>query len=86
VTFDRPVVESLGKRLTALETEISALGDGSSVSFLTELLTVLRENIEQTDILRLSAETARLYREMKVISQEMIQRAKEVSALLGDGV
>ncbi|MBW2036784.1 MAG: glycosyltransferase family 9 protein [Deltaproteobacteria bacterium] len=86
VALDRPVVESLGKRLTALETELSALGDGSSVSFLTELLTVLRENIEQTDILRLSAETARLYRDMKVISQEMIQRAKEVSALLGDRV
>ena len=76
---DPTVVKHLGYKLTEAEDEISSFGKDSSISFLGELLTVFRENIEQTDILGLSTRTIGVYRDTMAITDAMINRSNKMA-------
>jgi len=81
---DPTVVKHLGYKLTEAEDEISSFGKDSSISFLSELLAVFRENIEQTDILGLSTKTMGVYRDMMAITDGMINRSKKMAKFVSD--
>jgi mannose-6-phosphate isomerase class I len=79
---DATAVKSLGDKLSEAENEVCSSGNGSSISFLSELLAVLCENIEKKDLLDLSTKTIGICRDIMAIADLMTSRSKDMAVLL----
>lgn len=69
-------VEGLGKRLARIEGESAAISRKEpSLGFLSDLLALLSDNLEATNLLDLSMETGRIYTDMTGLTDAMIRYA-----------
>lgn len=76
--MDKDTLNQLGKDLEKAEKEISDYADSSPVSFLSELLAVLSENIEKTDHLSLSTKTIDALKNINDITDGMTKRFEKI--------
>lgn len=82
---DRSTIQSYGMELQEIENRISSNNGTTSISFLSELLTQLQEDIELSDPLKLSMKTAEVYRLLIQIVDGMIKRTGKFETHLGKG-
>ena len=75
-------IKRFGDQLTKVEYEISSFDKNTSISFLIELLTVMRENIEQADLLELATQTIGVYSDIGSFTDLLITRAQKIEGLL----
>jgi hypothetical protein len=75
-------IQALGDQLTRAENAMARFDQDSSLAFLSELLAVLRENVEQQDLLPLATKTVRIYHEINAFLESLIDRTEKVLAWL----
>lgn len=79
---DPDAVRLLGDRLSETEHKIRTFDTDSSISFLSELTTVMLESIEQSGLVELSEKTLGVYHDMIAFADILIKRLEKFRTLL----
>ena len=83
---DQTAVKDFGDGLRKVERAISVFDKDSSVSFVSELLSLYMENVEKCDLLTLSTKTVGIYRNMERMTDRIIGCARTTVDILTDAI